>query len=255
MSTRALLTTAGMVAALALQGCGSTSKYQGLDAAGVFRLAQQELAEEDWGNASETLDRLLISFPDFERAEEAQFLLAEAYFRDEQYITAASEYARFLDRYPGSSRAPEAALGICQADEALSPITQRDQTYTDQALSVCRNVVTDYPGHPAAAEAAAIANGMRAKLARKLYDNGGYYLRRNLYDSAIIYFEDVVEQYPETEWAPRALASIIEAYTAIGYEDEVETARNRLLSQYPDSPEAKEHRSPSGETGAGGPGR
>lgn len=246
--TASLTVLAGM---LSLAGCASGSKYQGLDAAGVFRLAQAEYERGDFGDAAETLDRLLLAYPSFEQGADALFLLAEAYFHDGQYITSSSEYARFLDRYPADAKAPTAALGICHSYARLSPVTQRDQAYTDRALAACRNVVADFPGRPEAIEAAEVANGMRDKLARKIYDNGSYYLRRDFFDSAIIYFEEVVEAYPETGWAPRALLGIIEAYTEIGYEDEVDQATNRLLTEYPDSPEAQSIRT-NGDTGAPG---
>jgi outer membrane protein assembly factor BamD len=232
----------------ALTGCASGSKYQGLDAAGVFRLAQEEYDAGEYGDAAETLDRLLLVYPTFEQAAEAYFLMAEAYFRDEQYITSSSEYTRFLDLYPAHPNAPVAALGVCRSYSALSPISQRDQTFTEQALTVCRNVVADYQGRSEAQDAARIANEMREKLARKVYESGHYYLRRDFFDSAIIYFEEVVDTYPDTEWAPRALAGIIEAYEEIGYEEEVELARTRLLSDYPDSPEARA----LGDTESGG---
>ena len=238
MPTRRLLTLIfdSLMGAFA---CASNSKYQGLDATGVFLLAQEEMADEDYGDAAESLDRLLLVYPNFEDGGEANFLLANAYFLDEQYITAASEYTRFLDRYPGHPRAPEAALGVCRAYSELSPISQRDQTFTDQALAVCRNVVADYPTLPVAQEAAQLSNEMRGKLARKIYENGDFYLRRGLNDSAIIYFEDVVNNYPESEFAPDALLGIIEAYQRIGYEDEVQQARDRLLTDYPDSEAAR----------------
>ena len=222
-----------------IAACASTSKYEGLDAMGVYAMGQEEMAREDYGDAAETLDRLLLVYPTFEQAAEASFLLGSAYFLDEKYITAASQYTTFLDRYPTHPRAPEAALGVCRSYASLSPISQRDQTFTDQALVVCRNVVGDYQGTEVAEQAAQLANDMRSKLARKIYENGSYYLRRDLNDSAIIYFEDVVANYPETTYAPKALLGIIEAYQEIGYEDEVERARNRLLNQYPDSEEAR----------------
>ncbi|HSG49156.1 MAG TPA: outer membrane protein assembly factor BamD [Longimicrobiales bacterium] len=224
---------------LSLAGCASGSKYRGLDAAGVYRLALEEYERGDYGDAAETLDRLLLAYPTFEQAPEAYFLLGEAYFHDEQYITSAAEYARFLSRYPAHRNAPSAALGECRSYASLSPIPQRDQAYTEQALAVCRNVVADYPGFPEAVEAAGVADAMRDKLAQKVYENGHYYLRREFYDSSIIYFEQVVENYPESVWAPRSLLAIIQAYEAIGYEDEVAAARDRLLTQYPDSTEAR----------------
>jgi len=244
----------GLSGMVLLAACASGSKYQGLDAAGVYRLAQEEYEREDYGDAAETLDRLLLVYPNFEQAAEAIYLLAEAYFHDEQYITASAEYARFRSRFPAHPLAPKAALGECRAYAELSPIPQRDQAFTDQALAVCRNVAADYRALPEAEEASGVADAMLEKLAEKLYDNGSYYLRREFYDSSIIYFEEVVERYSETSWAPKALLGIIRAYEAIGYEDEVEAAREQLRSRYPDSPEARSIGAdgPSGAP-AGGP--
>jgi outer membrane assembly lipoprotein YfiO len=156
-----------------------------------------------------------------------------------QFITAASEFTRFLGAYPIHSRAHEAALGVYKSNEALSPHYQRDQTFTEQALRICQNVANDYLGTEMGTEAGEIAIAMRGKLAEKLFESRMYYFRRGAYDSSVINFADVVEAYPGTEWAPRALAAIMDAYTEIGYADEVESARNRLLRLDPDSPEAR----------------
>lgn len=240
MSRNSLLTgLLALITATTLAACASGSRYQGLDADGVYEMARASFEEGDYGDAAEALERLLLAFPTFQDAPEATLLLARARFLDEQYITAASDFARFLDRYPAHTRAPEAALGVCRSYAELSPIPQRDQTYTEQALAVCSNVLTDYRGTDVVDEAALIAADMQTKLARKVYENGSYYMRRQFHDSAIIYFEELLENYPNTEWAPKALAGIIEAYGEIGYDDEVEEARNQLLTRYPDSPEAR----------------
>jgi outer membrane protein assembly factor BamD len=202
-------------------------------------MGQREFEEGAYGDATETLERLQSVFPSFEQGPEVQMLLARAYFEDEKYIIAEAEYTTFLNRYPGHASAGEAALGVCRAYERLSPISQRDQTFTERAVQTCRNVVNDYAGTPAAGEAGRIAGEMQSKLARKVYESADWYLSRDLNDSAIIYFEALLERYPNTEWAPRALIGLMEAYTEIGYEDEVEAARERLLTRYPDSPEAR----------------
>ena len=44
--------------------------------------------------------------------------------------------------------------------------------------------------------------------------------------------------YSETEFAPKSLAGIYYANLAIGYEDEADIAKQRLLDTYPESPEA-----------------
>ncbi len=232
-------TLATMLFVLTLGACASTPRWQGLTASQLFELGRSEFEAGDYGDASETLERLILGATGFEQAAEAHLMLAQSYFLDRQYILAQSEYTRFIDRYPAHPQAAGAALGVCRSNQALSPISQRDQTFTQQAAQVCQNVATDWSGAAAAEEAAGVAQEMRAKLAKKQYDNGAYYLRRNVPDAAILYWQQLVAAYPETTWAATALAGIIDAYTQIGYDDEVEAATARLLSEYPESPEAR----------------
>ncbi len=227
---------------LPLAGCGHSNPYEGMEAEELYALARQKYEERDWDDAVRALDRLLLSFGSSERTPEARLLLAHAYYGKGDYLTARSEYQRYLDRYATWPDAPVAALGICNSLVALSPNPHRDQNYTNEALSVCRNVVVDYPGTPQAEQAAELANDMRLKLAEKEFNTAGFYFRRELYDSAIIYYEFVVELYPESPWAPQALLGIYRANKAIGYDDLADEARERLLSMYPDSPAANEVR-------------
>lgn len=240
---------ARLLLTLALVACGGPNNmYQGMDAPALFRMAQEEIAEEEWDNAIRTLDRLLLAYGDWERIPEARLLLAQTYEAKEEYLTSVAEYRRFLERYPGHPQAAEAALGRCRGYAELSPRPQRDQTYTMEALTACGNVVVDFAGTAQAQAAERIGSEMRATLAEKEYLNGEFYLNRDMYDSAIKYFEFVLDRFPDSEWAPRALLGIYEANMAIGYDDLAEEARERLLARYPDSAAAAELRT-DGVTG------
>lgn len=247
-TTSLLLAAAVTLVTIGTAGCGGGNAYQGLSAEELWIRAQQEFAEEDWGDAIDLLERLLTTYGEFQERGDARLLLADAYYNDEQYITANADYSRFLQRYGSHPEAPRAALGTCRALAALSPIPPRDQTYTEQAASACQNVVQDYTGvdDEVAAQAREIFNRMRSKLGEKAFENAEFYAGRDFWDSAIIYYEDVVERFADTRWAPRAILGIIEAYEAIGYEEEQEEWRQRLLDSYPDSPEARSVRSGEG---------
>ena len=118
---------------------------------------------------------------------------------------------------------------------ALSPIPERDQSYTTQARLVCRSVAADYAGLLIGLEASRLADSMTVKLAKQDYDTGIHYLKRNLWDSALLYFEEVATEFPETEWAPWALYQMVDVFGRIGYERDAETTRELLLDAYPDS--------------------
>jgi outer membrane protein assembly factor BamD (BamD/ComL family) len=91
-------------------------------------------------------------------------------------------------------------------------------------------------------EAETLRDQMREKLARKILIGGEFYFRRKLYDSGIIYFNDVLTSYPQTEAAAQALLFLYRSYTAISWDTEAEEAKARLLREFPDSEAATEVR-------------
>jgi len=229
-----------LAASAALTACRSGSPYQGMEANDLHALAELKFRDREYDGVERALNRLFIAFPSYQRTPEARLLLADSYFADAQYITASAEYRRFIDRYPQDPRAPVAAIGLCKSSAATSPDVQRDQSPTEDAQTVCANVAADYPNTPQALEAAALADEMRLKLAEKDYEIGEYYYRRKFWDSAVMYWDKVEKDFPDTIWAPRALAGIMRAYDKIGYQDLVQETRQRILDKYPNSPEARE---------------
>lgn len=234
-----------------LPGCSSAPPYQGLSGDELFELGAREFEEEDWDEAVRVFERFLFADPTNDRIVQGRIYLARAYFNREDYITAASEFSRVLDRHPGDPLAPEAALGVCKSYVALSPHIQRDQGYTLQAFNSCANVVQDFGAFEVSVEAEGLRDQMEEKLARKTLVAGEFYFKRNLYDSGIIYFNDVLTNYPGTETAAQALLRLHQSYTEIGWEREAEDALERLLRDFPDSEAAREVRA-NGEAGVPG---
>jgi len=246
------LTVLVALAAL-LGGCASARPFQGMNAEEVYQAGMRHFEEEDWDLAIDAFESVLFSMPTFENAPQARFHLARAFYEKEEYITAASEFSRFLDRYPTHDLADDAALNHCRSYAQLSPVVQRDQTYTREAYVSCRGAAREYAGSEAGRQAAELRDRMNNKLARKVLIGGEFYLSREMYDSAIIYFRDVVENYPDSRVVADALKGLVEANTAIGYREEAEEARQRLLNEFPDSQAAQEVRevSANGDDGGG----
>ena len=228
-----------VLAAVALVGCASGMWYDGLDSDQLYAYASEKYAEEEWSDAIEGYERLLATAPGYERANDARFFLATAFHRNGDHLSAASEFIRILNRGGADTLMAASALGVCHAYAARSPIPARDQTYTHQAITSCDEVVRDYPGFPASDTAAVLVTSLTEKLAQKDFGVGEWYLKRDLVDSAISYYQDVVDNYPQSETAPLALLKIYEAYTQIGYDDLAERAKEQLLRDYPDTDAAR----------------
>ncbi len=227
-----------LASSLLLAGCGGTLPFPGLTADEVYALGLQAMEREDWEEAAEAFEYALFS-PGFSRAAEGRLRLADVQYANGRYIESRSEYQRVIDRWPADTVATRAALGVCRSLASLSPITQRDQSFTRQARLSCRQVAADFAGTVMGLQASRLADEMLIKLAEQDYETGLHYLKRNLLDSALLYFEEVATEYSETEWAPWALYHMVDVFGRIGYRGDLETTRELLLNAYPDSEPAR----------------
>lgn len=234
--------TSALAVLVVCAACTSAPAYVGLTAPQLLEYSRAAYEREDWDEAVRALERLVQGAPGFDEMAEARILLAQAYLNKGDYLTASSEFVRFSSTYPTHELMPEAALGLCRSHARLSPILDRDQQYTVQALTSCQAVTLDYPGMAQAADADSIRSAMVEKLAWKDIGRGEFYFRRGLLDSGLIYFEQALDLYPETTAAPAALLFIYRTYERLGYEEEAIEARQRLFDRYPDSPQAQEVR-------------
>lgn len=210
-----------------------------LSADELYARATTAYEAQDYGRAVQLLEAFVQAHLGDPRAEEARLRLGQAQLERDQYLQAATHFQRLVTDYPNSPLQLQARYGICQAYHELSPRPALDQEYTYSALLHCESIPQYYPGTEQAEAAAALAAGMRQKLAQKAYDAGVFYFKRNAYDAAVVYFEDVVRQFPGTSLAPAALGQLAETYRLLGYVEEAEEARQRLLRDYPESPEAQ----------------
>ena len=230
------------LALLLLAGCGSRqTSLAELGAEELWVRGIEEFNDEDWEDAIRYLDRYSLVGGSDPRVYQARYYVAQAHFNDGEYVTAATEASRLAGDLGRLDLADDARFLACDAYRELSPRPQLDQEYTRAALEHCSALVDYFPDSEFAGPATEIVNDMWSKLAEKVFEAGDWYQRRRGYDSAIIYFEDVVDRYPNTAWAPRALGRIIEIYGILEYEEEEQEARQRLLQSYPDSEAAREH--------------
>jgi outer membrane protein assembly factor BamD len=189
--------------------------------------------------AAEHLSAFVLSHLGDPRVPEAQYLLGRAHMARREFISAVGEFHRLVNDYPTHARGQDARYRMCESYYRLSPRPQLDQEYTRTAILHCEAFATYYPQTAEAGQARTWVAELNDRLARKVYDNGVFYFRRRAFDAAVIYFNETVENYPQSSVAPAALHMLAEAYSRIGYVEDAEAARERLLRDYPESAEAR----------------
>lgn len=220
--------------------CASAGpNYAAMTPEQVFEQAQASYQAGKWSDAISAFERFVLTYPTHPRVQEARFKLADSYFGKKEYITSAAEFARLSSEFPAGPYADDARFKVCESYERLSPKPALDQQYTRAAIEHCQSLETYYPSSDYVPRAREITIELTNRLGEKAYEGGEFYYKRKAYDSAIVYFERAVREYPTTIWAPRALLRLYQTYTTIGYQEEAAAAKAKLIADYPGSPEAK----------------
>ncbi len=226
-------------AVLAVSCSGNRENINLLTPDDLYSRGTQEFEDGDYQRAIIYFERFLSSSLGDPRAVDARMLLGDAHVARREFATAASHYQRVVTDFPNDPRSQEARFRICDAYFRLSPPAPLDQEYTLSALAHCQSVAEYFPGTEEGDSATIYVESLREKLAKKSYDAGRHYYRRRAFDAAIVYFEEVVSIYADTSVAPAALEQLVETYGRLGYVEDAEEARERLLNEYPESPEAQ----------------
>jgi outer membrane protein assembly factor BamD len=231
---------------VAMSACATAAQVPDqLTAEELFERGLTALQKEDWTDAIALFERFILQFPGHPRLQEARYNHSNGYFGKREYITAANEYSRLANDYPAGPWADDARFKVCESYYKLSPKPQLDQQYTRAALDHCQSLITYYPTSDFVTRAQGLLDDLRNKLAEKSFLAGEFYYKRNAFDSAIIYYEAAARDYPETAIAPRSLFRLYETYVKLGYKEEAEATKQRLLKDYPTSTDAKQLQEPA----------
>ncbi len=220
---------------LFLVSCGSSDVTTTLTAEERFQHAKALFDNEDYLEAITEFTVVTLQFQSSPYADDAQYYLGECRFMRREYLLAASEYRLLKNNMPASSLVPDAQykLGLCYYN--LSPKASLDQQYTRKSIEELQAFVEYYPGNEHATDAEEKIQELTVRLALKQYNAAMLYVRLDDYKSSIIYFDDVIEKYHDTEYAPLAYIGKVEALMARHKYAEADAEVNKFLNLYPNS--------------------
>ena len=180
------------------------------------------------------LQRLTFEFaPGQPQLAAVRYYLAETYFQIGDRAQAAQDFRKVADEFPTSEYAPLAMLRAGDSHLRLWRRSELDPTPGETALSIYQELAGRYPDSDAAARARVHVRRLQEQFADKAYKNGMFYFRRKAFDSAIIYFKDVIANYPGTPRVPDALMRLVDSYRVIRYNDELQETCAHLRRFYP----------------------
>ena len=207
----------------------------------LFAASLAEFKKSHWDNAGKGFERLTLDLPSRDPLLPlAYWYLAQTYDRRDEHLIAAQNFQRLAESFPDDSLADDALLAAGYQYANLWRTPQLDPQYALLAQSTWRGLLSTYPETSLRDSITRTLSWLDDKLAAKDYETGSHYLRRNAYDSAIIYFKDVMKTYPATGHARLAGLKLLQAFRAIRYADEARELCDALRKSYPQDPEVRQ---------------
>jgi outer membrane protein assembly factor BamD len=214
--------------------CGPKQASLILDAEDQFALAKREFEKKHYEQAVIEFQKLIFNYPGAVFIDSAQYLLGVSYFDQKDYPSAVTEFNKLLSSFPTSLLSDDAAFMVAFCDFKMSARAELDQERTSRALEELKSFLDDYPESERTKEAQDLLTECRSKLAKKAYENGRLYFKMRQYEAALIYLNDIINEYHDTKWAPPAQFHIAEAYFKQKKFDQAKEEYQKFLENFPE---------------------
>lgn len=199
----------GTVLVLGLGAC--KSRFERLRASNNIQMKYLEAVKYyeagKYSKASVLFTDLLNKYRASAEAEDLSYYTAYTSYRMKDYISARYHFKTFAQNYPNSARAEECRFMSAYCFYIDSPRTNLDQENTYKAIDELQLFVNLYPESERSAEASDLIQNLRNKLEKKAFDNAKLYYNMAQpadFRAAVIAFESMLRQYPDTKYAEEA---------------------------------------------------
>lgn len=165
-----------------------------LSAGEEYMRAYEYFEKGDYNRSIELFRFFFNRHPGSELVDDAQFYYAESFFLLQVYDEALPEFQFLIVNFPNSEYAEWSLLRKAECLENLSPLAQRDQTMTKEALEVYEEFIVRYPYSKHLEEAEVGRKRTLEKLNQKMLETAEIYLKMGRVKSAKIYLNSIIKR-------------------------------------------------------------
>lgn len=221
------------------------------DPAKLYEVAMAEYKAGRYDNAAKAFEKLTLDLPARDpRLPLSYYYLAQSQTKNGEYLLAAGTYNRLIDAFPQDTLVDDAFYLSGRAYQHEWRAPELDATYGKSAQAAYEAIVSAYPNSPFAPQAQKELQKLDEWFAEKDYNTGYLYLKRKAYDSAIIYFKDVIRLHPNAPKTREAYLKLLEAYRTIKYTEDARDLCDAMRKAYPNDREVLEECGPAPATPA-----
>lgn len=196
----------GLLLIVLVGGC--KSKFEKLRASNNIAMKYQEAVKlyekKKYSKAIILFEDLQTKYRGQAEAEDLYYYTAYTAYRLKDYTSARYHFRSFATTYPNSPRAEECRFMSAYCFYVDSPRPSLDQENTRKAIDELQLFINLYPDGERTEEAGQLIQNLRDKLEQKAFANAKLYYdmgQPDDYRAAVIAFESMLKQYPDTRYA------------------------------------------------------
>ena len=190
--------------------------------------------DEDYEDALNEFQAIVLQYPGNAIVDDAQFYLGQTRFQRGEYLLAAYEFSKLVKNMPASEFVPKAQYMLAECYYQLSPSYSLDQKYTKKAIEEFQAFIDFFPSNEKVPDAEKKITELNNKLAYKDIVIARIYVKLEYYSAALSYYDEVVETYHDTKYAPTALYEKIKLLIKQDKNSEALSEISKFIQRYPD---------------------
>jgi outer membrane protein assembly factor BamD len=166
--------------------------------------------------AEEMFKKIVTNGPFSKIAPLAQFGIGQALEKSGSITSAVTAYQQVVDRYPNSDVAADAMYQIGYVYLQASRATGYDETAAVRAQEAFEDFLTKFPNSHKAAQAQDNLKTLQGRKSNDAFNIARFYDKQHNYKAAYVYYNEVLQQQPDSQQASRAKTRMDQIRTKMG---------------------------------------
>jgi outer membrane protein assembly factor BamD len=158
--------------------------------------------------SGEIFEQVVKNAPYSKVGPPSQFRIGLVFEKEKDYLAAVHAYEKLLERYPNDELAEDAQFQIGWAYYKESRRAEYDQNAANQSIAAFSDYLLRYPAGKKAPRAEELRTVLKQDQSRGLFQIATYYQKHKDYKAAMIYYNQVIEKNPRSNWANSAQKEI-----------------------------------------------
>ena len=204
----------------------------------AFQRAEEQFERRRWQRARTYYTHVYENFPNDPLGRRSLLRVADTYYEQGDpvnLVEAQYKYRDFINRYPTSEHADYAMLRIAMCSYKQMEKPDRDQAKTREAVEKFDDMLKTFPRSELRAEAEAKRQDALNRLAKHEHLVARFYIKRGSHAAALQRLNFLVDTYPNYNERAGAFFDLGIALSHVGRQGEARLYFERIVAEFPDS--------------------